>query len=77
MQDDPSPWIGVKGTKVVTTALGAAIVDTFFEHRKPEMKGGKRHGFAKQAATFAIGSLVTKPAAKHGLGGEHVQKGMR
>jgi len=75
LQDDPSPWIGKKGTKVLTTALGAAMVDTFIEQRKPEMKGGMRHGLAKQVATFALGSLVT-PAAKHGYGGHHVQKGM-
>lgn len=76
LSDDPSPWMGKKGTKVLTTALGAAMVDTFIEQRKPEMKGGMRHGLAKQVATFALGNLVTKPAAKHGLGGHHVQKGM-
>jgi len=77
LHDDPSPWIGVKGTKVITTALGAAIVDTFIEQQKPEMKGGMRHKLTKQAATFALGNLVTKPAAKHGLGGHHLQKGMK
>jgi hypothetical protein len=77
LYEEPGPWIGAKGTKVVTTALGAAIVDTFIEQRKPEMKGGMRHKLTKQAATFALGNLVTKPAAKHGLGGHHVQRGMQ
>ena len=77
LNDDPGPWPGAKGTKVISTALGAAIVDTFIEQRKPEMKGGMMHGVAKQAATFALGNLVAKPAAKHGLGGKHVQRGMK
>lgn len=77
VHNDQGPWLGAKGTKVATTALGAALVDAFFEHRKPEMKGSKTHGLAKQAATFALGNLVTKPAAKRGLGGHHVQKGMQ
>lgn len=77
VHNDPGPWLGTKGTKVATTALGAAMVDAFFEQRKPEMKGGKRQGLAQQVATFALGSLVTKPAAKSGLGGRHVQKGIR
>lgn len=76
LTDDPGPWVGKKGTKVLTTALGAAMVDGLIEQRKPDMKGGMRHGIAKQVATFALGSLVTKPAAKHGLGGHHLQKGM-
>ncbi|KAB5576459.1 hypothetical protein GE09DRAFT_623105 [Coniochaeta sp. 2T2.1] len=77
LNDDPGPWVGAKGTKVITTALGAAMVDTFIEQRKPDMKGSMMHGVAKQVATFALGNLVTKPAAKHGLAGKHLQKGMK
>lgn len=35
---DPGPWMGKKGTKVATAALGAAIVDTIGSG----MKGGKK-----------------------------------
>lgn len=35
---DPGPWMGKKGTKVATAALGAAIVDTMGSG----MKGGKK-----------------------------------
>lgn len=35
---DPGPWVGKKGTKVATAALGAAIVDTIGSG----MKGGKK-----------------------------------
>jgi hypothetical protein len=65
VRDDPGPWIGMKGTKVVTSALGAALVDTYMESKKPQMKGGMRHSVAKQVATVALGTLVTKPAAHH------------
>lgn len=34
---DPGPWMGKKGTKVATAALGAAIADTLASG----MKGGK------------------------------------
>lgn len=65
MHDEPGPWIGIKGTKVLSTALGAAAVDTFVSHRKPNMKGGMRHSAVKQAAQVALVNLVAKPAVKH------------
>lgn len=57
---DPGPWIGSKGASVATAALGAAVVDTFVEHRTPAAKGGMRHAVAKGVTLSALGSLVPK-----------------
>lgn len=64
LRNDPSPWIGMKGTKVATTAIGAALVDTLVDKRYPKVKGGMRHAVAKQATQVALANLVAKPAAK-------------
>lgn len=65
MQGEPGPWLGMKGAKVITTALSAAAVDTFIENRKPNLKGGMRNSAAKSAAQVALVHLVAKPMAKH------------
>ncbi|KAK0627717.1 hypothetical protein B0T14DRAFT_493755 [Immersiella caudata] len=64
LRDDPSPWLGTKGAKVVTAALSAAAVDTFMERRHPDRKGGLRHTVMKQGMQVVIGNLVKKPAAQ-------------
>jgi hypothetical protein len=64
LRNDPSPWIGPKGAKIATAAIGAAIVDTFMEQKHPKRKGGMRHTMMRQATQMAIGSLVMKPAMK-------------
>ncbi len=63
-RNDPSPWIGMKGTKVAAAALGAAAVDTLMERKAPKRKGGISHLMMKQATTMALGNLVLGPAAK-------------
>ncbi|KAH7308675.1 hypothetical protein B0I35DRAFT_442405 [Stachybotrys elegans] len=49
-KDDPSPWLGSKGAKVATAAIGAALVDGFIGRKHP---GGKRHEFAQQGVALA------------------------
>jgi hypothetical protein len=64
LRNDPSPWLGAKGTKVATAAIGAALVDTVIQEKYPQRKGGLRHTMAKQATQMAIGNFVMKGAAK-------------
>ncbi len=63
-RNDPSPWIGMKGTKVAAAAIRAAAIDTFMERKAPKRKGGISHAVMKQATTLALGNLVLGPAAK-------------
>lgn len=35
-KNDTGPWIGPKGAKVATAALGAALVDGFLGHKHPD-----------------------------------------
>lgn len=64
MHGEEGDWIGMKGAKVISTALSAAAVDTFMERKKPHMSGGMRHSAVKQAAQVALVNLVAKPAVK-------------
>jgi len=64
LKDDPTPWFGTKGAKVVAAGLSAACVDTFMERKHPKRKGGLTHTALRQATNFAIGSLVVKPVEK-------------
>ncbi|CAK7198152.1 hypothetical protein SEUCBS139899_000810 [Sporothrix eucalyptigena] len=65
----PGSWLGNKGTRVATAALGAALVDTYMGHRHPESVNGVRHTAIRQAAEYAISSIVAEPimerAARH------------
>ncbi|KAK2771300.1 hypothetical protein CKAH01_14360 [Colletotrichum kahawae] len=62
MRNEPGPWIGEKGTKVATAALGAALVDTFVGHKASGMKGGMRHQALRQACEMGIRNFVMQPA---------------
>jgi hypothetical protein len=54
-KDDPSPWLGPKGAKVATAALGAAVVDGFMGKNKHN--GGAAHQAMKQGVMFASDRL--------------------
>ncbi|KAL0937857.1 uncharacterized protein CTRU02_207588 [Colletotrichum truncatum] len=62
MRNEPGPWIGEKGTRVATAALGAALVDTFVGHKAANMKGGMRHQALRQACEMGIRNFVMQPA---------------
>ncbi|TDZ27984.1 hypothetical protein CTRI78_v012186 [Colletotrichum trifolii] len=62
MRNEPGPWIGEKGTRVATAALGAALVDTFVGHKASNMKGGMRHQALRQACEMGIRNFVMQPA---------------
>lgn len=62
MRNEPGPWIGEKGTRVATAALGAALVDTFVGHKATNMKGGMRHQALRQACEMGIRNFVMQPA---------------
>jgi hypothetical protein len=64
MRNDPGPWLGEKGTKVATAALGAALVDTFMTKKHPQKVGGKRHGAMRQVAEVALNRGVVQSVAK-------------
>lgn len=53
-KDDPSPWMGSKGAKVATAALGAALVDGFIGTKHPE---SARHNVARQGVDVASGKV--------------------
>lgn len=55
MRNDPGPWMGEKGSKVATAAIGAALVDTFMNQRHPRKVDGMRHKAIRRAATMALG----------------------
>jgi len=61
MRSEPGPWIGEKGTRVATAALGAALVDTFVGHKATGMKGGMRHQALRQACEMGIRNFVVQP----------------
>ena len=65
----PGDWLGEKGSRVVTAALGAALVDTFMSHNYPTRVNGIRHTAMRQVAERTIKSMVTEPifqrAAQH------------
>jgi hypothetical protein len=58
-RDDPSPWLGPKGAKVATAALGAAFVDGFVGKKHP---GGARHNIMSQGIDMAA-AYAAKGAA--------------
>jgi hypothetical protein len=58
-RDDPSPWLGAKGAKVATAALGAAFVDGFVGKKHP---GGMRHNIMSQGIDMAA-AYAAKGAA--------------
>ncbi|KAK1836604.1 hypothetical protein QBC39DRAFT_338516 [Podospora conica] len=64
LKDDPTPWMGAKGAKVIAAGLSAACVDTFMESKHPKRKGGLAHTALRQATNFAIGGLVVRPVEK-------------
>ncbi|KAJ0163438.1 hypothetical protein CTA2_3007 [Colletotrichum tanaceti] len=61
MRSEPGPWIGEKGTRVATAALGAALVDTFVGHKATGMRGGMRHQALRQACEMGIRNFVIQP----------------
>ena len=60
-QSDPSPWLGAKGAKVATAALGAAVVDGFMGQKHP---GGARHNLMKSGVDVAA-AKAGSAAARH------------
>ncbi|EPE10761.1 hypothetical protein F503_05856 [Ophiostoma piceae UAMH 11346] len=65
----PGDWLGEKGSRVATAALGAALVDTFMSQNYPKRVNGIRHTAMRQVAERTIKSMVTEPifqrAAQH------------
>ncbi|KAJ9154791.1 hypothetical protein NKR23_g2539 [Pleurostoma richardsiae] len=65
VRNDPGGW-GVKGSKIATAALGAAVVDTLVSKKMPQTKGGMRHAAMRQVAEGVIGNLVIAPITNGG-----------
>lgn len=62
---DSIPW-PVKGTKIASAALGAAVVDHVL---KPKKKGGVKYAAMRHLAEVAVGNLVVGPALGRAAGG--------
>ena len=55
---DPIPWT-VKGTKIASAALGAAVVDHVLQ---PKKKKGVKYAAMKHLTEVAVGSMLVGPA---------------
>ncbi|KAH7136656.1 hypothetical protein B0J13DRAFT_78620 [Dactylonectria estremocensis] len=55
-RNDPSPWMGAKGAKVATAALGAAIVDGFIGQKHPN---SARQSIAREGVDLATGKVAS------------------
>ena len=68
---EPGPWVGMKGGKVISAAMGAAVVDGFKAQRDtPGVRsGGMRHATMRHLTELAISNMVAKPALKNLSGG--------
>lgn len=55
---DSVPW-PVKGTKIASAALGAAVVDHVL---RPKKRGGVKYAAMRHLAELAVGNLVVGPA---------------
>lgn len=62
---DSVPW-PVKGTKIASAALGAAVVDHVL---KPKKKGGVKYAAMRHLAELAVGNLVVGPVIRKKGGG--------
>lgn len=62
---DSAPW-AVKGTKIASAALGAAVVDHVF---RPKKKGGIKYSAMRHMAEVALSSMVVGPALGKASGG--------
>jgi hypothetical protein len=61
---DPSPWLGEKGARVATAAIGAAIVNGFIGTKHPNKIDSKRHKGLKKATTAAMDKGVSEAFAR-------------
>ncbi|KAM0275019.1 hypothetical protein ACHAQH_007624 [Verticillium albo-atrum] len=76
LRDDPSPWMGEKGVRVATAALGAGLVDGFVGSKRSGLKkGGMRHQAMRQAAEAGIRNFVVQPVTTHAQ--QHVHAGKK
>jgi hypothetical protein len=66
-RNDPSPWMGPKGAKVATAALGAALVDGFMGKNKHA--GGTAHKAMKEGVDFASSRIGDGLGGSGGGGG--------
>lgn len=58
-RNDPSPWLGPKGAKVATAALGAALVDGFMGQKHPN---STRQSLMRQGVDLAQSQTMKTPA---------------
>ena len=58
LRNDSSPWIGPKGIKVATAAIGAAIVDGFGHEEHQQRSEGMKHDAIKQMGEAALRHIV-------------------
>ncbi|KAH6983836.1 hypothetical protein EDB80DRAFT_691654 [Ilyonectria destructans] len=61
-RNDPSPWLGPKGAKIATTALGAALVDGFIGKKHPN---SVRENIAKHGVSLASGIAASSARQHH------------
>jgi len=66
-QDDPAPWLGAKGAKVATAALGAALVDGWRgqKHRESARQNIIHKGVDFPSAQVAAGGISHRSKSHH------------
>lgn len=62
-RNDQGDWLGAKGAKIATAALGAALVDGFIGQKHPN---STRHSIAKQGVDLA--------SSKAAVGADHAAR---
>jgi hypothetical protein len=62
MREKPGPWMGEKGARVASAAVTSGLVDSFFQSKKPDRKGGLRYQAAKVGFSEALGMAASRAA---------------
>lgn len=61
-RNDQGAWMGAKGAKVATAALGAALVDGFIGQKHPN---SARQSLAKEGVDLATGKVGSSASRHH------------
>ncbi|KAJ2895132.1 hypothetical protein MKZ38_006876 [Zalerion maritima] len=71
---DPSPWVGPKGIRVATAAIGAAVADNFIEEKNPRRsrsRGGVKSQAAKSIGEAALRHIMSSSGSRGRSRGHH------
>lgn len=72
LRHDPSPWVGPKGIRVATAAIGAAVMDSMIEDEQPRRSGGTRSGDSRSSGGMRSKAIkgLGEAALRHMVAGK-------